>query len=305
MYCGEGLANAAARFSLVLMQPDHIDTFLDLFETRNFNRSAERLSVTQSTVSGRIAALERNLGVTLFRRSRAGCEPTTEGLRFEPHARALRHAQTEARAAVRGTGGQAMVIRLGLQYDIAASDPSGWVVRLRETLPQAALYIEADYSAQTCRDVQDGGLDLGLIFTPHPAPDLHFESLNEMRYRMIAATQTELHDLSDISPEHYVFANISPALARTHLALLPHLSQPPVQVGQSAMVEGLVTGLGLAGYVEASAADRLVKSGAARSIAGAPILTQPVYAAIHHRNRHRAVWRSLLRALRTNLEGQK
>lgn len=287
------------------MQPDQIDTFLDLFETRNFNRSAERLGVTQSTVSGRIVALERSLGVTLFRRSRAGCEATTEGLRFEPHARALRHALTEARAAVRGAGGQAMVIRLGLQYDIAASDPSGWVVRLREALPQAALYIEADYSAQTCRDVQAGGLDLGLIFTPHPAPDLYFESLNELRYRMVASTQTKLHALSEITPDHYVFANISPALARTHLTLLPQLSQPPLEVGQSAMVEGLVLGLDLAGYVEASRAERLVATGAARLIEGAPILTQPVYAAIHHRNRHRAVWRSLLRALRTNLEGQK
>ena len=81
------------------MQPDQIDTFLDLCETRSFNRSAERLGVSQSTVSGRVAALERYLGVVLLRRSRSGCDLTTEGLRFEPHARALRHAMTEGRAA--------------------------------------------------------------------------------------------------------------------------------------------------------------------------------------------------------------
>ena len=39
------------------MQIELIDTFLDLCETRSFNRSAERLGITQSTVSGRIRSL--------------------------------------------------------------------------------------------------------------------------------------------------------------------------------------------------------------------------------------------------------
>jgi hypothetical protein len=38
------------------MQVDLIETFLDLMETRNFNRTAERLNITQSTVSHRIKA---------------------------------------------------------------------------------------------------------------------------------------------------------------------------------------------------------------------------------------------------------
>ncbi len=177
------------------MQAEQIDTFLDLCETRSFHRSASRLGITQSTVSGRLAALERTLGVSLLRRSRAGCELTTEGLRFEPHARALRHAMTEARAAARGAEGRAMTLRLGLQNDLAASDPGRWVETLRTLLPQAAIYIEADYSAQMCRDVQGGMLDLALLFTPHPSPDIHFETLGELRYRMVAPVGAgSLHD---------------------------------------------------------------------------------------------------------------
>ena len=72
------------------MQIDLLDTFLDLLETRSFHRTAERLGVSQSTVSGRVRALEEALGVRVFDRSRAGVQLTTEGLRFEPHARALR-----------------------------------------------------------------------------------------------------------------------------------------------------------------------------------------------------------------------
>lgn len=283
------------------MQPEQIDTFLDLCETRSFHRSAERLGVTQSTVSGRIAALERSLGVSVLRRSRAGCELTTEGLRFEPHARALRHAMVEARAAARGAGGQAMTLRLGLQNDLAAEDPARWIARLRALLPQAAFYIEADYSAQMCRDVQGGGLDLALIFTPQPSPDIHFETLGELSYRMVAPPEAGLIRLDQVTPERYALANLSPAFTRSHDALLPHLAAPELAAGQGATVRGMILSLGVAGYQEDRVARRLVERGTAQLVADAPVLTQPIYAAIHYRNRHRAVWRKLIATLRDTL----
>ena len=46
----------------LLMQIDLIDTFLDLCETRSFNQTAERLEITQSTVSARIKAFARGHG---------------------------------------------------------------------------------------------------------------------------------------------------------------------------------------------------------------------------------------------------
>ena len=108
------------------MNPELIDTFLDLCETRSFNRTAERLGVTQSTVSGRVRALEKLLGRRLFQRSRSGTELTTEGLMFAPHARSLRVAWAEALHAARHAGDSAMTLRIGLQHD----DDAG--VRRRE-----------------------------------------------------------------------------------------------------------------------------------------------------------------------------
>jgi len=285
------------------MHPDQIDTFLDLCETRSFNRTAERLGVTQSTVSGRVAALERALGVSVLRRSRAGCELTTEGLRFEPHARGLRHTMTEARAAARGAGGNAMSIRLGLQHDLAASDPARWVQGVLAHLPQAAIYIEADYSAQMCRDTQSGLLDLALIFTPHPAPDLHFETLGELSYAMVAPRGAGLSRIEDITPERYIQASLSNAFDSTHGALLPHLSMPQLSAGQSVTVRGLIMTFGRAGYLQEPVAAQLINEGLVERVVGAPELTQPILAAIHYRNRHRAVWRTLISAMRDNLKG--
>lgn len=283
------------------MHAEQLDTFLDLCETRSFNRTAERLGVTQSTVSGRVASLERSLGVALLRRSRAGCELTTEGLRFEPHARALRHAMTEARAAARGPGGQAMSIRLGLQNDLAAGDPARWVRRVRSVFPQAGLYIEADFSAQMCRDVQSGVLDLALLFTPHPMPDLHFETLGELRYRMVAPPGSGLRSLVDVTPDRYVLANLAPAFERMHAQLMPQLSLPALAAGQGATVQGLILNLGIAGYQEERVVQGLAGAGLVIPVDGAPVLTQPIHAAIHYRNRTRAPWRRLIAAMRETL----
>ena len=139
------------------MQPDQIDTFLDLCDTRRFHRSAERLHVTQSTVSARIAALEAALGTALFTRSRAGALLTTEGLKFAPHARALRHAMAEARRSVTPTGEAALVLRLGIQTDLAAYRLGDWVQGFRRALPACAFYVEPDFSAQMCTDLAEGG----------------------------------------------------------------------------------------------------------------------------------------------------
>ena len=126
------------------MQIELIDTFLDLVDTRSFNRTADRMGVTQSTVSARVKALEQALETTLFRRSRAGTDLTTEGLRFETHARMLRQEWIAARRAVLPSGDAALTLRLGIQNDLAAATLGTLVAAFRQALPQTAFYIEPD-----------------------------------------------------------------------------------------------------------------------------------------------------------------
>ena len=48
-------------------------------EAGSFRRAADRLSISQSTVSRRVQMLERQLGVSLFKRTRSGAGLTPEG----------------------------------------------------------------------------------------------------------------------------------------------------------------------------------------------------------------------------------
>jgi len=279
------------------MQIELIDTFLDLLDTRSFNRSADRLGVTQSTVSGRVLALEAALGARLFTRSRAGTQATTEALKFEPHARLLRQEWALARRAVQG-GPAAVTLRIGVQNDLAPSHLGDLVADFRALLPQAALYIEPDYSTQMCADLVSGALDFALLFTPKPQPDLFFDTLAEIAYRLIS---TDADRLADVAPDRYVCANFSPAFQAAHRHVLPHLMEAPVSVGQSSAVALLLHSLGGSGYVMAAQAGAMVAAGGFRFVQDAPVIHQPVFAAMHLRNRTSATQRALTRAARARL----
>lgn len=279
------------------MQIDQIETFLDLLDTSSFNRTADRLDITQSTVSGRIKALEKALGERLFERSRSGTQPTTAALRLEPHARVLRRAWADAQADVRPYGA-AVMLRIGIQHDLLDNHAGDWLSALRSALPECGFYVDGDYSRQMCRDLENGALDLGVVFTPRPSPDLYFESMGEIPYRMIS---TNARTLAQVKALDYILPNYAPAFAQTHASLLPGLSEGTVSSGQAAAVRGLLVALHGTTYLPSEMADALITDCTVHPVEDAPTIAQPVFVAMHLRNRHRAGYRRMAKVLRGRL----
>lgn len=284
------------------MQIELLKTFLDLCETRSFNKTADNLGVTQSTISGRVQALESHLGRTLFTRSRAGTQLTLEGLKFEPHARALRHSWAEAVHATRAAGTLAMTVRIGMQHDLTGNLIGGWVRDFRTALPDTAFYIEADYSSAMSSDLLIGALDFAMMYSARMHPDVYYETLGEIAYRMIS---TEASCLAEVRAESYILTNFSPAFAQAHADLFPAFAGASVSSGQSTAVAGLLNSLGGAAYVIEEMAQEMAASGPFRLVADAPMIPQTVYAGIHLRNRHRSMHRRLLQLLRSQFAGRR
>ncbi len=277
------------------MQIDLIDTFLDLMETNSFNRTAERLGVKQSTISTRIQSLESQLGAALFERSRAGTRPTASGLSFLTHARTLRHEWNEARRALSGGTETGPRLRLGLQSDLATAHIGDLVQAFLAALPGATFYIEADFSAQMSDDVLAGVHDFALLFTPFPHPDLHYERLGDVHYRMVS---THADTLSDVVPERLMLANYSPAFSAAQRDVLTQPAKAPAASGLSATVASLLRTLGGSAYLLETAAAALVSEGIARFVTDAPVIAQPVHSVVHVRRRHIATHRRLQPVLR-------
>jgi LysR family transcriptional regulator, flagellar master operon regulator len=277
------------------MQIELIETFLDLCNTRSFNRTADRLGVTQSTVSGRVKALEKALGHRLFVRSRAGTELTTEGLRFVSHARTLLHDWTEARYAIRDLGNGAVTVRVGIQTDLVGVHFSELVKDFRTMLPEASFLFEADYSAQMCSDLSTGIEDVAILFTPRFDPNLYFETLGNVVYRMVS---TETDRLDEVRRETYIMPRYSEALPQIHANLLPKLAKASLSIGQNAAMVSLLETMGGTAYVLRDSAIALQRAGICQLVADAVPIPLPIYAGLHIRNRHRPLHRRLLQILR-------
>jgi LysR family transcriptional regulator, flagellar master operon regulator len=277
------------------MQIELLDTFLDLVETRSFHRTAERLGVTQSTVSARLQSLESAVGARLFSRSRAGTDLTTEGLRFDAHARLMRRDWNEACRAVAPSGDAALTMRIGVQNDLADAYIGDIIRDFTHVFGQTAFYVEPDYSSQMCRDLVSGAQDFAVMFTPHPHPDLHFVSLGEVIYRLISS---DAETRAQINPASYISGNFAPAFEQAHRDALPELiGAAPLAVGQSTTLASLLLATGGTGFVMADKAAEMVASGRFQYVSDVPAIGQPIYAAMHLRNRVAKSRRKMTRIL--------
>ena len=280
------------------MQIELLETFLDLMETKSFNRTADRLNLKQSTVSARINTLEAVLGKRLFTRSRAGTQPTPAGYRLLDHARALRHQWNEARRSVASTGNFDQSMRIGIQHDLASNHIADWVAGFRAILPRAAFYIDLDFSNQMSVDLLAGELDLSILYTPKNLPDLHNELIGEVGYRLISSSARRI---ADIEPASYIFTRFSPAFEKVHNPMMADLAEAPLSSGQNITVCGLLSSLGGSAYVLEESATEMVAAQGFDYVEDAPRIPQGVYCAMHLRNRHSHVHRRLLESVRRQL----
>ncbi|MBP2058226.1 DNA-binding transcriptional LysR family regulator [Lactobacillus colini] len=84
------------------MNLDHLAIFVDLAETLNYRKTAERKHLSQPAVTQVIKSLEKEIGTMLFARSRNGVTITTDGRIFyqdlkpiiNSYYKALQHVQT-------------------------------------------------------------------------------------------------------------------------------------------------------------------------------------------------------------------
>src|SRR5262245_20791825 len=105
--------------------------------------AAERLHVSQSTVSSRIQTLEEQLGCTLFVRNKSGATLTPAGRQFQRHASTLVRTVEQARQDVgipRGFRGTLVVGgRIGLWEEFLLR----WLPLMQQADPQISIHAES------------------------------------------------------------------------------------------------------------------------------------------------------------------
>ncbi|GGS90402.1 LysR family transcriptional regulator [Streptomyces violaceus] len=136
-------------------------------ETRNFTRAAELCSVVQSSLSHRIAGLERELGVKLFSRSSRRVELTSAGAAFVAGAReSLAAADRAVADAAAATGAVRGRLAVGVIVTAAAVDVPELLQRYRARYPDVRVFLRSGRSDEMTAAIRSGDLDIAFLGLP-------------------------------------------------------------------------------------------------------------------------------------------
>ncbi|GHE52783.1 LysR family transcriptional regulator [Streptomyces longispororuber] len=196
-------------------------------ETRNFTRAAERCLVVQSSLSHRIANLERELGVKLFARSSRRVELTSAGEAFLVGARECLTAADRAVAdAAAATGVVRGTLAVGVIVTTAAVDVPEVLQRYRARHPDVRVLLRAGGSDELAAAVRRGDLDIAFLGLPEGArpPGVETLALDRDEHVLVVPTGHRLAGaarvtLLDIADETFVdFVAGTPARAQSDQA---------------------------------------------------------------------------------------
>ncbi|MEV0196999.1 LysR family transcriptional regulator [Nonomuraea sp. NPDC050691] len=244
--------------------------FVAVAEELHYGRAAARLRMTQPPLSRRVQALERELGVELFDRSRRTIRLTPAGRAFLAEARKVLHASQEAVLTARRTPrGDAGVVTLGFTATTAYSFLERVVTEAAARLPGVELVLREMVTAAQVEALLAGAVDVGMVRPPVRTADIRTAPLTS---EPLLAALPEGHPLAVRAPYPGVadfdgepFIMYSPSEARYFhevlIALFRAAGVQPVHRQYLSQVHTILAmvkaGLGLALVPAAAAALRM------------------------------------------------
>jgi len=286
------------------MNLEHIRTFLEIASCGNFNRAAETLNVTQSTVSARIKSLEETFGRPLFTRSHAGAQLTAAGHHFHEYAIAMQQLWQQAHQTVTLHPNYQAVLGLGAQVSLWERLILDWIPWMREQAPEVALRVEADYSSSLMQQLRNGLLDIGVMYQPRQTPGLTIEKLLEEQLVLVS---THKRDVSKGWVKDYVYVDWGDVYRVEHAKAFPEMEMAAVSVGLGALGLQYILKNGGSGYFPVRVIQPLIDAGELFRLKNAAEVNRPAYVVYRSSPKDHIVQSMALDGLRriASLEGEQ
>jgi DNA-binding transcriptional LysR family regulator len=155
------------------MELRQLTYFLTAAQTQNFRKAAEICLVAQPALSRQIAALESEIGVQLFRRVKQRVVLTTEGQEFATYVRAaLDQLQQGQQAMARSQDGTHGTIFIGSIEPLTTAFLPNIFPIFHQRYPHIQLKVRVNRTDNLLKLIEQGELDLGLIFNPSSRPEI-------------------------------------------------------------------------------------------------------------------------------------
>lgn len=184
-----------------LLSPS-LEAFLAVVETTTVQGASRSLGLTQTGVTQRIRTLEKQLGVTLFLRSRKGMRLTTEGESLRRYCESARELEGRTMADLRGKETVTTV-------ELKISGPSS-LMRARviprclpvlKKHPRVRLHFDIADGDGVLDKIKRGQAQLGIIAPEQVTLEMDSRVLKPERYVLAGAAAWKKRDLDEILRE--------------------------------------------------------------------------------------------------------
>lgn len=259
------------------MDLEMLRTMALLAQTRSFSKTAEVQHLVQSTVSLRIAELEKALGQKLFLRDRQRVTLTEAGLALLPY---VRHILADWEDGVAQLASAPLFDDRLVVGTVYSALPNFLLPVCRDYLaayPRVSVKTITGHSADILQGMLDGLTDLAVTYSLPRSRRFLSYLCKEEDFVLVAAPRDPLaarrgvsvHELGDL---HLLFHNWGGAFYAWIRELLPHTRWFHANIGNPAAVLALVTeGVGAAILTRSTAAAAL----AAGTVAEVPLRGTP------------------------------
>jgi len=164
-----------------------LEVFVALIEHRSFTKAAHNLGLSQSTVSGHVADLERRLGALLVERDRGGVRTTAAGEALLRPAREVLRAEQSARVAVQQLAGLVEgALMVGGSTIPASYLLPAMLARFHAEHPGIALRLVAGDSGEIVEQIQNASLEVGVIGMKPEGKEFESFPVGEDRLLLVA-----------------------------------------------------------------------------------------------------------------------
>lgn len=157
----------------MIPSPTDIAYFIETANTANLSRAAERLGISQPSLSLAMQRLERAVGENLFHRSKRGISLTPAGRQLLAQSKLLLQSWEEVAGKVRASMHEVQGnYTIGCHQSVALTWLPRFVPQLLVQHPQLDIRFRHDLSRKVAESVISAEIDMGIVINPVRHPDL-------------------------------------------------------------------------------------------------------------------------------------
>ena len=248
-------------------------TFLEVVKTGSFVSAAANLNLTQTAVSARIRVLEDQLDRPVFIRNKAGAKLTPAGEQFLRFATTLVQVWERARKAVALPPGRETVVTVGAELSLWSPLLRHWLLWMRRQCPEIAVSTQIASPESLMEQVQDGSLDVAVLYAAPSRPGIIAELLFEEKLVCVRTTPVS----TPLAPEDHVQIDWGDEFAASYQAAFPDHPNAVVSISYGPLALDYILATGGCGYFRMGFIRSYLEEGRLALVPGSPEFSYSAY----------------------------